>query len=104
MITVNPSFRTMRLTFKLALAQCGILLGYEGVKWSDREYAYYLFLTEYAHKLNAMRRIEALAVVMTALDFERQLIAQLPEGEELRRVAQAELDRIAERYQEEQTA
>ena len=94
----------MRLTFKLAPAQCGILLGYEGVKWSDREYAYYLFLTEYAHKLNAMRRIEALAVVMTALDFERQLIAQLPEGEELRRVAQAELDRIAERYQEEQTA
>lgn len=99
-MTNRIPFRQMRQTLRLTTAQVALLLGIEGLEWSQQDYALFFVMKEMWHKTDNPTFTQMYTHVVTWLRFYRRLYAQLPEGHELRVTAESEWAKLVIGYEE----
>lgn len=97
-MTNRYPFRHMRLTLKLIMAQCALLLATEGVvAWTDQDYALFFSMSEMWHKLDNPTYPQQVGILGAFMRFYRTLIDKMPEGD-LRAQCEREWVKVTEGY------
>lgn len=99
MVTNQHPIRHMCLTIKLIKAQMQLLLAFEVMEWTQRDFATFFVMSEMGHKTENPTYSQMIGALGSWLRFYRRLIDKLPFGE-FRTNIEAEWSKVCMGYED----
>ena len=98
-MTIKYPFRQIKRDTRQASTVCMMLLGIDGIKWADMDYAMGISMMELTKQMKSPTREKALACLINWFRFCDHLIMQLVDNKS-RAGLLKELDKLKEPYKE----